>query len=117
MRRTDESILDERERVVRDFGNELNPLRLRSVIDTSLQHTTSVSVSTTIESSATSQRGEKERNERDFDAVRSHGVVNELVVLRRKVVETLLNDVVTVEICEAKRISKRKERGKDCANP
>lgn len=35
----------------------------------------------------------------DLDAVRRDGVVDELVILWRKVVEALLNDVVTVEVC------------------
>jgi hypothetical protein len=74
--------LNESERVVGNLGNELNSLTLGSVIDTSLKDATSVTVS------------------RDLDAVGSDGVVDELVVFRRKVVQALLDDVVTVEIYE-----------------
>jgi hypothetical protein len=43
-----------------DFGNELHPLRIGSVIDTTLEDTTSMSVGS------------------DLDAVSSDSVVNEL---------------------------------------
>lgn len=68
------------ERVVGDFGNKLNTLTLGSVVDASLKDATSMTMS------------------RNFDTVSSDGVVDELVVFWRKVVEALLNDVVTVEI-------------------
>ena len=37
---------------------------------------------------------------RDLDAVGRDGVVNELVVLRRELVETLLDDVVAVKVLD-----------------
>lgn len=79
---THESILNEGERVVGDFGNELNSLTLGRMVDASLEDATSVTVSS------------------DFDTVRRDGVVDELVVLWGKVVEALLDHVVTVEIYE-----------------
>lgn len=43
--RTHEGILDEREGVVGDLGNELDALRLGGVVDASLEDTASVTVS------------------------------------------------------------------------
>lgn len=77
-----ESVLNEGERVVGNLGDELNTLTLGSVVDTALKDTASVTVSC------------------DFDTVSSDGVVDELVVFGREVVEALLNDVVTVEILD-----------------
>lgn len=79
---THKGVLDERERVVRDLGDELDPLRLRGVVDAALEDAAAVAVG------------------RDLDAVRRDGVVDELVVLWWQVVEALLDDVVAVEVCQ-----------------
>ena len=62
-RTTNEGILDESERIVGNFRNELNSLRFRGVVDTSLQYTTSVSVSAAGE--ALRQKGFEEKGNTD----------------------------------------------------
>ena len=68
--------------MVGDLGNELDPLRVGSVVNASLKDAASVSVG------------------RDLDAMSSDGVVDELVVLGDETVEALLDDVVSVEILD-----------------
>ena len=75
-------ILDKRQGVVRDLADELHALRLGRVVDAALQDAAAVAMS------------------RDLDAVGRDGIVNELVVLRRELVETLLDDVVAVEVLD-----------------
>lgn len=77
-----ERVLNERQGVVGDLGDELNTLRIGGVIDTPLQDATTVTVSS------------------DLDAVSSNGVVNELIVLWNETVQALLNDVVAVEVLD-----------------
>lgn len=77
-----ESVLNERERVVRDLGDELDALTLGRVVDAALEDAASVTVG------------------RDFDAVCRDGVVNELVVFGREVVEALLDHVVAVQVLD-----------------
>jgi hypothetical protein len=68
-------ILYKIERVENDFRDKLDSLSRTGMIDGSLQDTASVSM-----------RG-------DFDEVGSDRVVDELVVVRNELVETLLNDL------------------------
>jgi hypothetical protein len=75
-------ILDKGQSMVSDFGDQLNALRLRCMINTTLQYTASMPVS------------------RNFDAVRSDSVIDKLVVLMDKPVETFLNNVVPVQILD-----------------
>lgn len=77
--------MNEGERVVGDLGHELDALTLRGVVDTTLEDATSVTVGS------------------DFDTVGRDRVEDELVVFRREVVEALLNDMVSVEICAERR--------------
>lgn len=77
-----ERILNKRQGVVGDFSNKLNPLRIGSMVDASLQDTTSVSVRS------------------DFDAVRGNSIVDELIVFRDQPVQALLNDVVAVQVLD-----------------
>lgn len=77
-----EGVLDQGQRVEGDLGDELHPLRVGSVVDTSLENATSVSVRS------------------DLDAVSGDGVVDELVVLGDQSVQTLLNDVVPVQVLD-----------------
>jgi len=77
-----EGILYERKSVVSDLGDELDPLRVGSVVDTSLKDAASVSVGG------------------DLDAVSRDGVVDELVILGNETVEALLDNVVSVEILD-----------------
>lgn len=77
-----ERILNQRKGVVSDLGHQLDSLSISGVIDAPLQDTASVSVGS------------------DLDAVCGDGVVDELVVLRNEPVETLLDDVVPVEILD-----------------
>ena len=73
-------VLYERERVVCDLVNELDALVLGRVVDAALKHTAAVAVGG------------------DLDAIVRDGVVDELVVLGRELVETLLDDVVSVKV-------------------
>lgn len=93
------------------------------MVDTSLENTATVSVSPVkmnggvrVSSSSTSREGIDDV--RNLDTVSSNSVVDELVVLWRQVVQALLNDVVSIEICKAGSISlrptanRRRERNK-----
>lgn len=91
---TYKGVLDERERVVRDLSHELDSLRLGRVVDAALEHAAAVSVG----AGDVSRALRKRRDSRNLDAVRRDGVVDELVVLRRQVVEALLDHVVPVEV-------------------
>lgn len=77
---TYKSVLHERQRVVGNLSNQLNPLRLGRVVDAALKDAATVTV-----------RG-------DLDTVRRDGVVHKLVVLRGQMVQALLNDMVAVEV-------------------
>lgn len=77
-----ERILDKRERVVGNLGDELDTLRLGSVVNAALKHAATVTVGG------------------NFDTVRGDSVIDELVVLRRQVVQALLNDVVAVQVLD-----------------
>jgi hypothetical protein len=68
--------------MISNFGDQLNALRLRCMINTTLQYTAPMPVS------------------RNFDAVRSDSVIDKLVVLVDKPVETFLNNVVPVQILD-----------------
>ena len=75
-------VLNKRERVVRDLVHKLNTLVLRSVVDAALKHAATVAVSGYL------------------DAVGSDGVIDELVILGRELVQALLDNVVTVEVLD-----------------
>ena len=75
-----ERVLNEGERVVGDFGDELDSLRFRSVIDTALENTATVTMSC------------------DFDAVGGYGSVDELVIFGSEFVQTFLDNMVSVQI-------------------
>ena len=75
-------VLNERQCIVSDLIDELDTLRLRSVIHTALEDTASVAMSG------------------DLDTVGSNSVVDELVVLGLELVKALLNNVVAVKILD-----------------
>jgi hypothetical protein len=75
-------VLDKCQRVVGDLVDELDALGLRGMINATLKDTASMAVG------------------RDFDAISSNGIIDELIVLGSELVETLLNYVVTVEILD-----------------
>lgn len=75
-------VLDEGKSVGGDLLDQVGFLLARSVVDTTLQHTTAMAVGT------------------DFDAVLADGIINELGVCGSEAVETLLDDVVTVEVLD-----------------
>jgi stalled ribosome alternative rescue factor ArfA len=77
-----EGVLNERQSVVGDLGDELDPLRVGGVVDAPLEDAASVSVGG------------------DLDAVSGDGVVDELVVVRDEPVQALLDDVVSVEVLD-----------------
>jgi hypothetical protein len=77
-----EWVLDEVKRVENDLGNELESLRRGSMIDGSLQDTTSVPVS------------------RNLDQVGSDSIVNELIVVGNELVQAFLNDLGMSVGCE-----------------
>jgi hypothetical protein len=68
--------------MISDFGDQLNALRLRRMINTTLQYAAPMPVS------------------RNFDAVRSDSVIDKLIVLMDKPVETFLNNVVSVQVLD-----------------
>jgi hypothetical protein len=74
--------LNEAESVVSYLGNELDTLRVASMVDRSLDDAAAMTVSG------------------DFDTVGTDGVVNELVVFRGQMVETFLDDVVSVQVLD-----------------
>ncbi len=77
-----ERILHQSQRIEGDLGDQLDSLIIRSVIDTSLQDATSMTMSG------------------DFDTVDCDRVVDELVVLRCEFVQAFLDDVIAVEILD-----------------
>ena len=71
-------VLYEREGVVGDLVHELDALVLRRMVDAALEHAATVAVSG------------------DLDAVVRDGIVDELVVLWRELVQALLDNMVSV---------------------
>lgn len=71
-----------RQGVIRDFRDKLNALLLGCVVDTALQNAATVPVGG------------------NFNTVDGDGIINELVVRRNETVQTLLNDVVAVEVLD-----------------
>ena len=68
--------------MIGNLRNKLKALSLRSVVDATLEDTASVTVSS------------------DFNTVRGDGVVDKLVILRGKLVQAFLNDMIAVEVLE-----------------
>ena len=75
-------VLNEGQSIVCNLIHKLNALRLGSVVNTTLKHTASVTVGG------------------DLDTISSNRVVNELVILRRQLIQAFLNDMVAVEILD-----------------
>ena len=75
-----EWVQDESERVVGDFSDELDSLRLGSMVDAALEDAATMTVSA------------------NSNAVFTNGIKDELGILGLEVVEAFLDDMVTVQV-------------------
>ena len=76
------SILDELKSVFHNLCNELSLLLLRGIVDTTLENTTTVLMSS------------------NGNTMVRDGIIDELVVSRREVVETTLDHVVSIQVLD-----------------